>query len=1216
MSIKQKRTARFEYEGEIKRLTEYFTGRQWVFDAIDKWLIQSDAPRFFIITGEPGIGKSAIAAQLSKNSNVAAIHFCRTRQADTIDPLNFIKGVSIQLTRISGFSEQLLNHESINLNIDVKISKNYGQVVGATINTLILQSRSALEGFNRAIVDPISNLYENGFDQYLLIVVDALDEAGMWKGNENIIELIASSDGLPEKVKFILTTRMEDDVLRNFRERRVPFLLLDAHSKNNFEDVETYLANRISLSQTIKNLLTTHSITLKEFIENAKSASKGNFLYLVLLLSDLEKNDLQIINLDALPSGLNGIYREFLRNRTIGKNLDYWRNQYRPIFGLLIVAQAPLNFNQLTSITSSKPQKLKDILEDIEQFLNPILFVKGQFQLYHQSIIDFLSNKKDAEEFWIDTNQYHEEMVDYCEKSWGAGNEEYCLRYLPRHMILANLREKYLKLLLNFRWLKIKLDKLGTRELMADFAFDNKDLSLNLLKETLDLDSFYLGAGENRLIAQLFGRLSRFNVPEINNLLHQAEDIVTDTWLRSLVPSLTPPHGRLIRTIGVHPYGISAMKVSKKGDKAITLGQGLPNIFEWNFNSMKVSLRRANALFNTVQFMPNEQIAFFAGGIPGLDDSVFIEIWDAENKKVLHKLVEHTDNINNILVTSDSKYLVSSSKDCTIKLWDLKTRKPVYTVKLDNGVNCIVLSPNGRQIISGGGRYEEKFAPKISFFRLKDGKEEMVLIGHAERILSMTISSDGKTLFSGSADRTLRVWDVEKGKQIKSIDCNGSVIALGLIPGTNKIIVGCTFGLLEVWDWEKNKLLTRLEGHTLDITSIWINPEGTRALTSSWDETIKEWRLDGDLSISTESPSPHSTEVTTITVSSNGKMAASASRDGKIVIWDTYSGNVLQILESHLDQVNFMKFSVDSKYLISGGGALSTASDNVIRVWDLENFSVKQILEGHTERVTGLDVSSNGKEIISSSADGKVIVWNIERGSGEILCQLDSNIAAIAFSSDRNIVCIAEEPDLSSDEFTQDVFREENFPIRLWNLANRKEINILSGHKSTVNALAITYDNELLLSVSNEKLMIWDIRFGRLIIDVELDCIYDKVAIDSGNTKAIFYGGTYANITVLDLMAKTRSLTKLKLKMNEINQIVILPDGQQILIISGNHNLQLHNLESGVVCSFIGDSPLTSCAIVPDGSIVIVGEESGKVHFLRIENPTKCQIPLSRINEP
>jgi DNA replication protein DnaC len=56
----ESRLSAIAFTSDIARLTENFMGRQWVFDDIDRWLRESEQ-RFFILTGEPGVGKSAIA---------------------------------------------------------------------------------------------------------------------------------------------------------------------------------------------------------------------------------------------------------------------------------------------------------------------------------------------------------------------------------------------------------------------------------------------------------------------------------------------------------------------------------------------------------------------------------------------------------------------------------------------------------------------------------------------------------------------------------------------------------------------------------------------------------------------------------------------------------------------------------------------------------------------------------------------------------------------------------------------------------------------------------------------------------------------------------------------------------------------------------------------------------------------------------------------------
>ena len=95
-------SATLDFSAYITERTRDFTGREWVFKTIDDWLANPKGPQYFILTGEPGVGKSAIAARLIQIRKPAAYHFCIARQADTIDPLNFARSVSQQLCRFDG----------------------------------------------------------------------------------------------------------------------------------------------------------------------------------------------------------------------------------------------------------------------------------------------------------------------------------------------------------------------------------------------------------------------------------------------------------------------------------------------------------------------------------------------------------------------------------------------------------------------------------------------------------------------------------------------------------------------------------------------------------------------------------------------------------------------------------------------------------------------------------------------------------------------------------------------------------------------------------------------------------------------------------------------------------------------------------------------------------------------------------------------------------
>lgn len=80
------RLSALDFGRDIECLTQDFTGRQWVFREIDKWL-ESKHERFFILTGEPGVGKSALADRLTQlRQDIAAHHFCIAGRNATITP--------------------------------------------------------------------------------------------------------------------------------------------------------------------------------------------------------------------------------------------------------------------------------------------------------------------------------------------------------------------------------------------------------------------------------------------------------------------------------------------------------------------------------------------------------------------------------------------------------------------------------------------------------------------------------------------------------------------------------------------------------------------------------------------------------------------------------------------------------------------------------------------------------------------------------------------------------------------------------------------------------------------------------------------------------------------------------------------------------------------------------------------------------------------------
>src|SRR5258708_20755848 len=102
-----------DFTTDISKLTRDFTGREWVFQAIEVWLADAHGSRFFLLTGSPGSGKSAIAARLAQFSQgstsspgacnllasnfLSALHFCSPRNRRWINPIVFAESLPLHL---------------------------------------------------------------------------------------------------------------------------------------------------------------------------------------------------------------------------------------------------------------------------------------------------------------------------------------------------------------------------------------------------------------------------------------------------------------------------------------------------------------------------------------------------------------------------------------------------------------------------------------------------------------------------------------------------------------------------------------------------------------------------------------------------------------------------------------------------------------------------------------------------------------------------------------------------------------------------------------------------------------------------------------------------------------------------------------------------------------------------------------------------------------
>lgn len=331
---------------DIEKLTQYFTGRDWLFKEIDDWLKNKDN-RFFLLTGEPGIGKSAIAAQLTQipNIDITAYHFCRDRDVETVRPERILRSLAAQLAKkLPDYGQALANSIKPHLlqvqsNIDIQSVSN-SQITAVHIENLKPSDpENELDILIRAPFAELQKMYAEKQQQppnSAVILINSLDEAVNTTGT-NIVKLLAklSKSDLPDWVRFVLISRRGGEVAQELKELQ-PYDL-EQTSKENLDDVWQYIQKRVKqpqLQEVLQNNQSTQSID--QIIKRIAELANGNFLYIKLLLDDIEAKRQSLDDLSALPKTINDIYDRWLM-RLRAK----WEDRYQPILGILTIAQEP-----------------------------------------------------------------------------------------------------------------------------------------------------------------------------------------------------------------------------------------------------------------------------------------------------------------------------------------------------------------------------------------------------------------------------------------------------------------------------------------------------------------------------------------------------------------------------------------------------------------------------------------------------------------------------------------------------------------------------------------------------------------------------------------------------------------------------------------------------------------------------------------------------------
>jgi hypothetical protein len=215
-----------------------------------------------------------------------------------------------------------------------------------------------------------------------------------------------------------------------------------------------------------------------------------------------------------------------------------------------------------------------------------------------------------------------------------------------------------------------------------------------------------------------------------------------------------------------------------------------------------------------------------------------IKVWDMTTGTCLQTLAEHTSSITSLHLSHDEKILLSGSCDNTIKIWDLKTGKCLKTLQNTSSPLSLQTSLDGQTLFCGFGYGNHT----VQVWDIITGICLHTLCGHNGSVPLLQMSSNGKTLFSGSDDSTIKVWDVTTRGCLNTLHGHTShIFSLQISPDGKTLFSGSKNGTIKVWDLVTGNCLHTVQAYAGSVFSLQISPDGKTLFSAG--VSISVWNL-------------------------------------------------------------------------------------------------------------------------------------------------------------------------------------------------------------------------------------------------------------------------------------------------------------------------------------------------------------------------------------
>lgn len=447
-----------------------------------------------------------------------------------------------------------------------------------------------------------------------------------------------------------------------------------------------------------------------------------------------------------------------------------------------------------------------------------------------------------------------------------------------------------------------------------------------------------------------------------------------------------------------------------------------------------------------------------------------------------------------IAVSSDGAYVALGSSRGIALLWETQKPGPGRPLALGQAVSAVAFARGARAVAVGG---------ELGALSTYSGTEmrRQVLPGHAGTVRALSFADQGRHLASAGADRMVRFWDAENRTQIIPRLLHSDAVSFISWSEDKRFFAyggkdrSFAYGELR---GAGQRTLVRQQDESVELALL--SPDGTELVTSTQRDGFELWSL-APAAMPFELAERGNVLALSALPGDRELVSAGLGQNG-VCLWSLSLGECSTRLPVRMPRVRALAVSPDGSSLaLAGSGA-------ELFVWDLKQRMPRHALQGHADEARAVVFSADGALLASAGLDGRVRVFDAQRGSLIREIVTSAPLQALRFigrtrqliSGDRDGTLARWEAEtgklLGSFRAHDDwvlglsVSFDGKFVasagadrrVRVWETQTHERVLDLAGHEGKIFSVDHSPDGALLASAGEDKATrIWEARSGRLL---------------------------------------------------------------------------------------------------------------------------------------